>query len=362
MPEPLVSVKMITYNHGPYIAQAIEGVLQQKVSFPIELVIGEDCSTDGTREIVFDYQKRHPDVIRVITSDRNVGARTNGRRTEKACRGKYVAYCEGDDYWHHPLKLQKQVDYMEAHPECGVVHSDADIYYVNTGQRVSCYNRSRDKVNRRLHAEGWNQEQLFARILDHSYRVISCTTCFNRGIMNSVLGTDPVVFESDRFMMGDTPRWLEMARVTRFGYLDEALATYQRVPRSMTCRDDGQKWMEFRLSIYDMVVYYARKYGCTDRSVAEFADMQAKALLSMCFEHRNAAIARQVASIRGRLSPRQQVLYWGTVSPVFHAVLWPVVRSYQAVRGMFAPLHRGPTCTGEASDGAEDPGAGGLQS
>jgi glycosyltransferase involved in cell wall biosynthesis len=73
MTDPLVSVKMITYNHAPYIAKAIEGVLNQKVNFPIELVIGEDCSTDGTREIVSDYQKKYPDIIRVITSDKNVG-------------------------------------------------------------------------------------------------------------------------------------------------------------------------------------------------------------------------------------------------------------------------------------------------
>ena len=71
MTEPLVSVKMITYNHAPYIARAIEGVLHQKTVFPFELVIGEDCSTDGTREIVFKYQRKHPDVIRVVASEKN---------------------------------------------------------------------------------------------------------------------------------------------------------------------------------------------------------------------------------------------------------------------------------------------------
>ena len=95
---PLVSVHMITFNHEPYIARAIEGVLMQETDFPIELVIGEDCSTDGTREIVLEYQKKHPETIRVITSARNVGPNVNELRTDKACRGRYVAYCEGDDY------------------------------------------------------------------------------------------------------------------------------------------------------------------------------------------------------------------------------------------------------------------------
>ena len=81
--KPLVSVKTITYNHEPYIRQCIEGVLMQKTDFPIEYVIGEDCSTDGTREIVAAYAQQYPDVIRLITSDRNVGARQNALRTSR---------------------------------------------------------------------------------------------------------------------------------------------------------------------------------------------------------------------------------------------------------------------------------------
>jgi glycosyltransferase involved in cell wall biosynthesis len=131
---------MITYNHAPYIAQAIEGVLQQKTNFPFELVIGEDCSTDGTREIVFEYQKKHPDIIRVITSDENVGAKKNGLRVLKACQGKYIAFCEGDDYWHNPDKLQKQVDYMESHPECGMLFADCDAYYQRSKKFIKSFN------------------------------------------------------------------------------------------------------------------------------------------------------------------------------------------------------------------------------
>ncbi|MBM3299903.1 MAG: glycosyltransferase, partial [Deltaproteobacteria bacterium] len=114
--EPLASVLMITYNHRPYIAQAIECALNQQTDFPFEIVIGEDCSTDGTREIVFEYQRKHPDVIRVLTSDRNLGPMHNFLRTFDACTGKYVAICEGDDYWHHPEKLKMQVDFLESHP------------------------------------------------------------------------------------------------------------------------------------------------------------------------------------------------------------------------------------------------------
>ena len=78
--KPLVSVSMITYNHGPYIAEAIEGVIAQETTFPIELIIGEDCSTDNTRQVVLEYQRRYRHVIRVICPNRNVGMHVNGRR------------------------------------------------------------------------------------------------------------------------------------------------------------------------------------------------------------------------------------------------------------------------------------------
>ena len=116
---PLVSVHMTTYNHEGFIRQAIEGVVMQETDFEYELVIGEDCSTDRTREICFEYQKKHPTKIRVLWSESNlwhIGG--NHKRVDVRCRGKYIAYCEGDDYWTDPKKLQKQVEYMESHPGC----------------------------------------------------------------------------------------------------------------------------------------------------------------------------------------------------------------------------------------------------
>ncbi|TVR84990.1 MAG: glycosyltransferase [Saprospirales bacterium] len=117
IPDPLVSVRTSTYQHAKYIEQCIEGVLNQKTSFPFEFIIGEDFSTDGTRELVFSYAEKYPDRIRVVASDQNEGVRGNGWRCKVRARGKYIALCEGDDYWTDPLKLQKQVDYLEAHPE-----------------------------------------------------------------------------------------------------------------------------------------------------------------------------------------------------------------------------------------------------
>lgn len=129
---PVVSVHMLTYNHESYIRQAIDGVMMQKTDFEFELVIGEDCSKDRTREICFEYQKRYPDKIRVLWWHENLGkvrhpAGGNLIRTTAHCRGEFIAYCEGDDYWIDPLKLQKQVDVMRAYPNVGYCITDAKV-------------------------------------------------------------------------------------------------------------------------------------------------------------------------------------------------------------------------------------------
>jgi len=114
---PMVSVCMITYNHEDYIAQAIEGVLMQRCNFRFELLIGEDCSTDATRLICERYSENAPDIIKLLPSEKNLGMMPNFIRTLQSCTGKYIALCEGDDYWTDALKLQKQVDFLETNSE-----------------------------------------------------------------------------------------------------------------------------------------------------------------------------------------------------------------------------------------------------
>lgn len=151
--QPTVSVCMITYNHAHFIAQALDSVLMQQTDFPYEIVVGDDHSTDGTTQIVLDYRKRYPDKIRALQAVENLGKYTgNGRlnffRTLQACRGKYVALLDGDDYWTDPAKLQKQVELMELQPDvayCGhraKVMSDTDqtlLYIYPNGPQPPVY-------------------------------------------------------------------------------------------------------------------------------------------------------------------------------------------------------------------------------
>ncbi len=113
----MVSVSMITYNHEKYIAEAIEGVVMQKTDFPFELVIGEDLSTDKTRAICIEYQNKYPDIIRLRLNNPNQGMMLNWINNIESGQGKYIALCDGDDYWTDPYKLQKQVDFMESNPD-----------------------------------------------------------------------------------------------------------------------------------------------------------------------------------------------------------------------------------------------------
>lgn len=129
--EPLVSVVSITYNHEQFISQMIEGVLMQRTNFPIELILAEDCSTDRTREIVLKYQKKYPDLIRIIMSEFTIGAVANEKRAMLAAKGKYLAICEGDDYWTDADKLQKQVDFLEANPDYCVCFHRVKHYVID---------------------------------------------------------------------------------------------------------------------------------------------------------------------------------------------------------------------------------------
>ena len=278
---PLISVGMITYNHEPYIAQAIEGVVKQETEYSFELIIGEDCSTDGTMEIVLEYQKKYPDIIRVITSDKNVGVKKNGYRTRKGGRGKYIAFCEGDDYWHRSDKLQKQVDYLESHPECGLVHSDMHVLHQCTNELKKNYKKT-DKV----HVPTGN---IFESYLLLSF-ICTCTVCFRRSLL-----TDEIIdlLLTNNFLMGDRPLFLEISKKTMVGYIDESLATYRILEESAAHSKDFNKMLQFNQSSYFVNQYFINKYGCSSDTKAKVDFYYNKRLLKYAFLLKNKALANK---------------------------------------------------------------------
>ena len=134
-----VSVCCITYNHAPYIATALDSFLSQETDFPVEVLIHDDCSTDGTVEILRDYERRYPGVVRVVYEERNQwnpNARYIAQTLLPIARYRYFAMCEGDDHWIATDKLQRQVSYLEAHPECTMAVHQARIVNAVTGEDV----------------------------------------------------------------------------------------------------------------------------------------------------------------------------------------------------------------------------------
>ena len=129
---PVVSVLLITYNQQEFIAQAIESVLMQKVNFPYEIVIGEDLGPDNTRAVCEEYAAKY-DFIHVLPRIKNLGVTGNWCDCAQQAKGKYMMMLDGDDYWMDPNKMQMQVDFMEAHPECVICHTNNEILLMNTG-------------------------------------------------------------------------------------------------------------------------------------------------------------------------------------------------------------------------------------
>ncbi|MBO7050604.1 MAG: glycosyltransferase family 2 protein [Bacteroidaceae bacterium] len=126
----MVSIKCMVYNHAPYLRQCLDGFIMQKTNFRFEAMVHDDASTDNSADIIREYAQKYPDIIKPVIEKENVYSKDIirlRRITNEMCTGKYVAHCEGDDFWTDPYKLQKQVDYMEAHPGCSLCFSAARI-------------------------------------------------------------------------------------------------------------------------------------------------------------------------------------------------------------------------------------------
>jgi len=123
-----VSVCITSFNHAPFIAQAIDSVLEQKTNFPFDIIIADDFSKDETQNILLRYQEKYPNLVRLILNDINIGATKNTVKILAEASGKYVAMLDGDDYWTDPTKLQKQFDFLEANPDYAISFHGADVF------------------------------------------------------------------------------------------------------------------------------------------------------------------------------------------------------------------------------------------
>jgi len=214
--QPKVSVSIITYNHAPFISQAIESALMQQADFQFEIVVGEDKSTDGTREIVNGFAARRPDRIRLLLHEREHLSYANGKPTGnwnfanniKQCRGQYIALLDGDDYWTSPRKLQKQSDFLDANQDCAICYHNARILDESDPERVQL-------------AENKTGRKTLKNLLRGNF-MQTCSVMFRAGLF----GDFPEWFF--RSSLGDWPLHVLNGRHGDIGYIDEVMGVYRK--------------------------------------------------------------------------------------------------------------------------------------
>jgi len=208
--EPVrVSVILITYNHASYIARAVESVLSQVTDFPFEVLISEDCSTDGTRELIQSYADRFPGRIRLLLSPANINTNEVFARALRAAAGEYIATLDGDDFWVGTDKLQKQVAFLEGNPACSMCFHQVSVLHPAGHYDPQPYTAL--------------EQPLFSSIADlwTANFIASCSPLIRR----SALGELPSWYEQAFF--GDWPLYLLAAENGPIGYLPETMATYR---------------------------------------------------------------------------------------------------------------------------------------
>ena len=244
MNDVMVSVVMTTYNHEAYLAEAVESVLAQRTTFAVEIIIGEDCSTDSTLSIARRYEAEYPDRVRVITSAENVGWRKNYRRTIAAARGRYIAMLDGDDVFIDDDKLQQQVDMLEADASLGM-----------------CYTRSVRRTEtgvESLYPEGPCATTFEAMLRRNPAE--NCTVVARRDLVEQYYSEVQPATHPE-WLTDDLPMWLWFAARSRYLAIDCPMAVHRVLKRSVSHSEEYRRKIAFVDSLVDISLWYDEHYN-----------------------------------------------------------------------------------------------------
>lgn len=251
--EPLVTVRCMTYNHEPYIEDAIKGFLIQETNFPFQVLIHDDASTDNTAAIVKKYEKEYPLIIKGWYQQKNTYRLPQEKK--KALRkpfydmfiAKYQALCEGDDYWIDPGKLQMQVDFLEQNQDYGMCYTKVDRYDQETGLFLNpqfgiLVNSYKDLVPRGI-------------------KIPTLSVCLREELYDQYLAE--IEPQKRTWLLGDLPLWIFCLEKTRIHFFDTTTGVYRKLKNSACHFTDREKQEKFDHSIYDVWFYFSDKYGYT---------------------------------------------------------------------------------------------------
>lgn len=258
MNHPLVSISCITYNHAPYIRECLHGFMMQKCDFDFEVLIHDDASTDGTQEIIREYQEKYPEIIKPILQKENQwsqGVRgINLKFNFSRAKGKYIALCEGDDYWTDPLKLQKQVDFLEKNEEFGLVCTHCHTSEEKRKPLIS------------------DTEITAFEILHHN-PIYTLTTLFRKSIIKDIKTTPT-------FKMGDYPLWLEIVKKCRIMKLRDNTAIYRVLEISASGRNDIDKRIDFVKDSFNVTLKYIDDFSLSQSQKRKIINSRLSVLLA----------------------------------------------------------------------------------
>lgn len=206
----LISTIIPSYNRANTVGETIESILAQNVDADMEIVIGDDCSTDNVREVLLAYKEKYPDIIRLVFHEQNVGLGANWATCVKACKGKYICNCDNDDYWHNPNKLQIQLDYMEGHPECNICITNHRTHNRTTGEIREC---TAEIDHSDIQQSIWG-----------GARFCNATIMYRADFMKAHLDLDEFIHR--RLSLQDWPVWVILTAYTDIEVLPESTATF----------------------------------------------------------------------------------------------------------------------------------------
>lgn len=276
--KPLVSIIVITYNHEPYIGECLQSLINQKRSFPIEILVGDDCSLDKTRDKVLFFSEKYPDVIKPIlyeVNQRSIG-KSNLQNLLKLATGKYIAICEGDDYWHRTDKLQRQIDIMESDPEVSLVCTDADAYIQTTGKRIrSIHERNGQWVV--------PHKDITVSLLTRKINIFTCTACIPRELMSKVYDSDSLKMTKGRGMT-DIQIWFEISKLGKIVPIRESMATYRVLTESASRSKSPEKLFNFYENSLWVCEFYVKHFNYDDNVLDLVRRSQIRGMFHMAIE------------------------------------------------------------------------------
>lgn len=244
--EILVSIRCAVYNHEPFLRQCLDGFVMQKTNFRYEAIVHDDASTDDSANIIREYAEKYPDIIKPILEIENQYSKRDGslmRIMTEACRGKYFASCEGDDYWTDPLKLQKQVDYLETHPDCMLCFTNAIIHWEDDSGRPD--RLFAPQLEERDYEGHEMTEDWITPTASFLYRRSVCDSDFYRNLSNV----------PQMRIVGDIPLVLTCKHLGAVHALKDVTCVYRRQPNGFMLSADSNRKLaqgDYRYAIFQV--------------------------------------------------------------------------------------------------------------